>query len=132
MRVFVYWNLHKGLWSVKALEGPQKGRVVAREPYVAIYNASPKVSEAGRQRVLMEKRKNVHAGVVGTLAHFDKAYTQDLDAVTYNPYKGPSFYWRKDLRTWEGSPLVYLEPDRLVLASRKGALTGPESKEGAK
>lgn len=30
MRVFVYFNLHKRCFSIKALEGAMKGRVVAR------------------------------------------------------------------------------------------------------
>ena len=67
MKVFVYYNLHKKLWSVKALEGPQKGRVITRSWYVTLLDAKPRVSQAGRNRVLREKRKNVHAGLVGTL-----------------------------------------------------------------
>lgn len=121
MRVFVYWNLHKNLWSVKALEGPDKGRVIAREPYVALLHASPKVSEAGRQRVLREGRKNVHAGIVGELAHLYQSprATGDLDSISYNPRQGPSFFWRRNLQNWDGSNLVYCEPDRLVLASER-------------
>ncbi len=65
MKVFVYYNLHKHCWSLKALEGKDKGRVVAHADDVMVYLAKCKVSEAGRQRVLNEQRKNVHAGVVG-------------------------------------------------------------------
>ena len=65
MKVFVYFNLHRKMWSVKALEGPQKGRVVARTGYVELENVRPRVSQKGRDRVLREKRKNVHAGLVG-------------------------------------------------------------------
>ena len=39
MKVFVYWNLHKKVWSVKALQGLQKGRVVAHRNDVMIENA---------------------------------------------------------------------------------------------
>lgn len=67
MKVFVYFNLHKKLFSIKALEGSNKGRVIAHSSSVSLKDASCKVSEAGRQRVIKEKRKNVHAGVVGTL-----------------------------------------------------------------
>ena len=49
MKVFVYWNLHKKVWSVKALQGLQKGRVVAHRNDVMIENAEFRVSEAGRQ-----------------------------------------------------------------------------------
>ena len=65
MKVFVYFNLHKKVWSVKALEGPNKGKVIEHTTNINIANAKFKVSEAGRQRVLKEKKKNVHAGVTG-------------------------------------------------------------------
>jgi len=56
-----------------------------------------KVSEAGRQRVLREKRKNVHAGVTGTWINGDRveSHYEFLSMVgrqvTYNPYKYDSF-----------------------------------------
>jgi hypothetical protein len=58
-----------------------------------------KVSEAGRQRVLREKRKNVHAGVEGVMCE-DGFWTKELNdgsvPVTYNPYFMRSFQ-HKDL-----------------------------------
>lgn len=114
MRVFVYFNLHRKCWSVKALEGPAAGRVVAHASAVSVYDVRFKVSEAGRQRVIREQRKNVHAGIVGDLGCFEGHYTDAgapivrecyradvfplsdrLPAVTYNPYKAPTFV-RKD------------------------------------
>ena len=65
MKVFIYFNLHRKCFSVKALEGAKKGRVVAHVNDAIVYNPTFKVSEAGRQRVLRERKKNVHAGVVG-------------------------------------------------------------------
>lgn len=91
MRVFVYFNLHKLLWSVRALDGPNKGRVIQHALEVHLVDCQFRVSEAGRQRVLRERRKNVHAGVVGRLAEavlMDPAATQ---RVTYNPYKFATF-----------------------------------------
>ena len=95
MKVFVYFNLHKKLFSVKALEGKDKGRVVAHVERAMLYNCTLKVSEAGRQRVLREKRKNVHAGVQGEwfgeghvlAGHLARTATP----LTYNPYKYTSF-----------------------------------------
>jgi hypothetical protein len=65
MRVFVYRNLRKKCFSIKALEGPNKGRVIARRHFVDLTDVTFKVSEAGRQRVLRTGQKNVHAGLVG-------------------------------------------------------------------
>lgn len=82
MKVFVYWNLHKNLWSVKSLEGFHKGKVIARLSSVNLKNCIFKVSEAGRQRVL--QTKNVHAGVVGYLT--EDIFENLTKLVTYNRF----------------------------------------------
>ena len=67
IRVRVYYNLHRKVWSIKAMEGPQKGRVIHHADVVHLTDARPVVSEAGRQRVLRERKKNVHAYIEGQL-----------------------------------------------------------------
>ncbi len=94
MRVFVYWNLHKGKWSVKAMEGENKGRVIARVDGIALKNASFRVSRAGRERVIREQRKNVHAGVVGEWIQGEDFF--GTARVTYNPYKYETFVLADD------------------------------------
>ena len=97
MKVFVYFNLHKKVWSIRAMEGPQKGRVIKHAETVALHNVKPKVSEAGRRRVISEQRKNVHAGIVGELIETGKTWFREpirAREITYNPYKGPSFTYR--------------------------------------
>lgn len=91
MKAMVYWNLHKKLWSIKALEGEHKGRVIAHSDAFTLTDCVFKVSEAGRQRVLRERKKNVHAGVVGTLASLGPSPTDGGTAITYSPYRGPTF-----------------------------------------
>lgn len=107
MQVFVYFNLHKKVWSIKALEGENKGRVIGHARSVLLADVKPKVSEAGRQRVIQEKRKNVHAGITGQLIQSMssevsdelkdtlKAYHGESVEVTYNPYKYTSFVDKK-------------------------------------
>ena len=113
MRVFVYYNLHRHLWSIKALEGPQKGRVVGYSDTVLLSNAVPKVSEAGRQRVLREKRKNVHAGIVGELVHREgEGYFPGFE-VTYNPYKYASFVYKDTEEAYSGSEYAYMDNRRV-------------------
>jgi hypothetical protein len=75
---------------VKALEGERKGRVIAHMEVINLKDVSFKVSQAGRQRVLREKRKNVHAGVVGAYAQFDEMPYVDR-RVRYNPYLNETF-----------------------------------------
>ena len=98
MKVYVYYNLHKKIWSVKALEGPNKGRVIAHTSMVVLQGCTFKVSEAGRQRVLREQRKNVHAGVTGELVAMagERAYFPypASSEVTYNPYKYETFVYK--------------------------------------
>ncbi|AGS82771.1 hypothetical protein ANNAL29_90 [Mycobacterium phage AnnaL29] len=109
MRVFVYWNLHRGMWSIKALEGPDKGRVIARHNHVVLRNVTGKVSEAGRQRVLREGRKNVHAGLVGELVQGEAVVlSQDARKVTYNPRKYETFVYTDDEAPFQGSDLAVL------------------------
>ena len=91
MQVFVYFNLHKKCWSVKALEGPNKGRVIAHEDTINLWMPVFKVSQKGRERVLREKVKNVHAGIVGQWYKDSVFELTKCVEVTYNPYKYSSF-----------------------------------------
>jgi len=107
MKVFVYFNLHKKVWSVKALEGERKGRVIQHAVELRLRDATFKVSEAGRQRVLAEKRKNVHAGVVGYLT--DEGFVNfNPKTVSYNPYKAGYFYDKATNEPVYNSPAVYM------------------------
>lgn len=110
MQVFIYFNLNKKCWSIRAMAGPQRGKVLHHAKAWSLENAFFKVSEASRQRVLREKCKNVHAGVTGRLTAWwgldglpgliggdaiARANCQEeRRAVTYNPYKGPTFIER--------------------------------------
>lgn len=115
MKVFVYFNLHKKVWSVKALNGSNKGRVIARLTDVGLIDASFRVSKAGRERVLKEQRKNVHAGVVGYLAPVIKNET-DAKRVRYNPYlKGEFFDAVTEQSVFKASSVV-LDSNRQVWA----------------
>ena len=114
MKVDVYRNLHNGLYSIKARSGNFKGLVVAHARQVWLNDVEFVVSEAGRARVLREKKKYVHAFVRGTLSSFrgfDRILPKEFmgigcypemepDAVdmlthgeefTYNPYRYSTF-----------------------------------------
>ena len=109
MRVFVYSNLHRHLWSIKALTGPQKGLVIGHSHTVLLQDAVGKVSQAGRARVLRDRCKNVHAGIVGTLVHTEgEAYFPGLTEVTYNPYKYTTFVHKDTEEVYNGSQFAYM------------------------
>ncbi|AEJ92032.1 hypothetical protein SEA_HEATHEN_85 [Mycobacterium phage Heathen] len=94
--VFAYRNLHSGMWSLRAEAGPHKGKVIGHTESVALIDCQLKVSESGRQRVIREQKKNVHAGVVGTIVRDFDPRPYDWEGeyarkLSYNPYKAPSF-----------------------------------------
>lgn len=118
MKVFVYFNLHRKCWSVKALEGPMRGRVVRHTDNIVLSCCTFKVSEAGRQRVLKERRKNVHAGVVGTIVNpssLDRVV--HLVPVTYNPYKAGTFVTKPDGAPIYAADVVFLQHRQVLSAT---------------
>ena len=88
MRVEVYFNLHKKTFSVRSC---RTGRVIHHTDKVDIANPEFVVRKAGRERVLREGKKNVHAFVRGDVTFFNLMYRPTLDTLTYNPYKYASF-----------------------------------------
>ena len=91
-KVFVYRNLHKNCWSVR-----QNGLVKIHTPWIRLGVCKFKVNEGGRQRVLAQKRKNVHAGVEGLLLG-QRWSLKGLDgeSIEYNPYKNKTFVKKLD------------------------------------
>lgn len=81
-RVHVYRNLHMGGFSVK------QGTVRFHTMNVSLYDIKFVVRESGRQRVIRERQKNVHAYVSGFLS--EKIVDSDL-LLWYNPYKVSQF-----------------------------------------
>lgn len=58
---------------------------------VTLSNVEFKVSQKGRERVLREKRKNVHAVIEGDLLHRFRGEHTFKGIATYNPYLMDSF-----------------------------------------
>ena len=96
MRVEVYFNLHRKLWSVVDLS---TGLVVEHVNEIAIADPVFVVQPAGRAKVIRDGRKNVHAFVRGQRVERPiindhgmldcetlQVYTDGVP-VYYNPYK---------------------------------------------
>jgi len=86
-KFYIYRNLHTGGFSIK-----QRGRVIGRDDHFIAEDVVFKVSNIGRQRVIDEKRKNVHAYAVSDKYTF--AGNKDIDGlevITYNPYIADHF-----------------------------------------
>ena len=89
LSVDIYWNLHKQVFSVRAREGEHKGRVIAHMTNITLLNVKFHVDQKGRERVIKEKRKNVHAYIRGQWT-FTNPNTFRF-AITYDPYRFTSF-----------------------------------------
>ena len=90
----IYYNLHKHCLSVR-----HKGLVVNHAQEIALENVKFVVSQAGRQRVLREQRKCVHAFVRGEIRAMDVYDSEPGHVIKYNPYKYNSFV------TEDGTPV---------------------------
>jgi len=140
LRCFVYFNLHRKTYSLKALEGPHKGRVIGHADTLELCDCTFKVSEAGRQRVIRDKRKNVHAGVVGTVcvigdiaephvrhamrseAHHVRYGTHPAyEPVTYNPYKFSTFVRRSTETPVTSARWALLDAETRTVGAAVGA-----------
>jgi len=98
-------------------------------------SVSFKVSEAGRQRVIRERSKNVHAGLVGELtkcspigelandelaALRQSAVSAQAPVVTYDPYKYATFVLLPDYAPIHEAPRVLVFGKKVfVLPARK-------------
>ena len=87
MRVQVYFNLHKKVFSIRE---KKSRKVIAHSSIVILKNVKFTVSKSGRERVLREKKKNVHAFVEGDWCR-DQHLMMHGNNVRYNPYESDNF-----------------------------------------
>ena len=90
MKVRLYFNLRKRLFSLQH-RTPKGWRLWKHVDNINLHFPEFKVSESGRQRVLRDRRKNVHAYVEGILSAPMCVDHDDLTRVSYDPYKGNAF-----------------------------------------
>jgi len=88
-KVQVYRNLHGGFSSKYSIR--QRGLVVAHCSSLELVEAEFYVSEAGRRRLLMSGRKNVHAWISGTIINNHGKLMVPVEKVTYQPRLYGSF-----------------------------------------
>lgn len=91
-RVMVYYNLHKHTFSIVL-----GGKVIMYADSVKLNDCEFRVREGGKERVRDEKRKNVHAFVIGDLLEYCEFPCENMTTpkkgviVSYNPYLNDSF-----------------------------------------
>jgi hypothetical protein len=91
-KVMVHYNLNKHTFSIT-----YKNKLIAHADHIKLNDVEFRVRPGGRARVLEDKRKNVHAFVIGTLLEYCKYPCESLpnetnnNIVTYDPYKYSSY-----------------------------------------
>lgn len=90
MKVKVYKNLHRDCYSVLDSSGKVCMRV--HDMYLSLPRFT--VRQSGRERVIKEGMKNVHAFVVGFIS--EKHCNVEWRKVKYNPYLFKSFVYDDD------------------------------------
>lgn len=105
--VQVYFNLHKKCYSIR---DKKTGLVVAHASTVSVHSARLVVSQAGRERVLREKKKNVHAVVEGAfMSAGDVLQAGVIGTLHYNPYKVSQFVDRHTLEEVHTAKFVHCQ-----------------------
>ena len=84
MTLQVYRNLTKGCWSLRS-----GGHVIAHRRRVTLRACMMRVREGGRQRVLHQGQRNVHAWVEGDLVR--EMIDEVLVEIGYNPFFATTF-----------------------------------------
>jgi len=111
MKVKIYWNFNRKCWSV---QDASTNLVVDHAKRLVLASPTFKVSQAGRQRVIREGRKNVHAKVAGyRKARLDR---ECLTRVRYNPYRDESFVTEAGDRV-DAAEMALFMPDGRVYVS---------------
>jgi hypothetical protein len=105
-RVAVYKNLHCGAWSIRAVDGPHKGNVVAHADALALRHASMHVNARAQARVAAGAAREVHAWIVGTLADIEIA---DPVRLTYRPHERPAFFIDTGQAVWHAPAVVFTD-----------------------
>jgi hypothetical protein len=94
-KVMVYYNLNKHTFSVT-----HNSKVIMYADYVKLKDVEFRVRQGGKEKVRSEKRKNVHAFVIGELLEYSEYPSKDMPIpssdkiITYDPYKYDSFVFK--------------------------------------
>lgn len=110
-KVLIAFHLHKQCFSIR-LASTRK--VAAYTDRIVVSDVRFPVSPYGRLRVLKEKKKNVHAFVLGTyLQEIQNLSRSNFREAYYNPYQVSGFVDRETSRSIEFADYVICENKRV-------------------
>lgn len=113
LHVIVYRNLTRKTLSIKSIK---TNRIIYYSDSILLENVTFKVSEAGRQRVLQTRHKNVHAVISGKVISTTPSEIEGK-VVGYNPYKYDSFVYLEDLSNISSCNKCYINSKGLIIVN---------------
>jgi hypothetical protein len=124
----IYRNLTNGLMSLQKYIPGVGWRLAGHCNSATIKNVRFVVHEKSRQRVIREKKKNVHAYGIGTLLGNNGSEIHANIPLFYDPYTTPNFVDRDSHRVIEKARFLVII-NNLVFVSSDALCTGrvPES-----
>lgn len=89
-KYYIYRNLRTGGFSIR-----HRGLVIDHQDHFTARSVKFRVLESGRQRVIQEQRKNVHAFVIAdSYSVKQKPKVDTAMKVSYNPYTQQHFCYK--------------------------------------
>lgn len=114
-KVFVYYNINlskKLKRPYYSIQDIKSRRVIGHDSDLSLKDVEFKVNKKGRQKVLTQKRKNVHAGALGYLTYNNILSNIEI---TYNPYLFDSFVLKETLAPINKSKHVFFRGKKVTV-----------------
>lgn len=111
----VYRNLHKNCYSIQE-KFNNTWKVIEYSHEIYLENCSFKIYENGRQKVIKEKRKNVHAFICGERLNLNlkQINKNNLVHISYNPYYSDSFFIKKTKEKIKSAKFIIINKDEIL------------------
>ena len=111
MKAYVHRDIRGKIYSITV-----NGKVVEKTETVYVSDATFRVRPGGRARVLKQKKKNVHAFVIGKVKTSEMpSLPKNVIKVTYNPYVADTFLIANTSKAVHNASEVWLTPNGVYI-----------------
>jgi hypothetical protein len=114
----IYKNLHKNCYSVQSYNKEKRGyRLLLHTTDLICHDVSFKVFEGTRQKVLLKKRKSVHAFIQCNQIEISDSALLSGGEFTYNPYKSGDFFLKECNTPIKKANKIYIKQNKCFLST---------------
>lgn len=113
--VEVYRNLHTPNSELFSIRDKKSGLVLSHGSNFVAKNVKCKVRENGRQTVIKNRRKLVHAFLICNFKEEQELNIDGLDELYYNPYLTPTFINKTTGEEIHNAETIYFAKGRVYL-----------------